>query len=305
MAAAVLEALPHAVGVIGPDAHLVYANARLRDLWKLPETPPPDPLPLKPGRIQHGGAVFQLGFTELVGGLLLVTVEPLTDAQVKFLSVAAHDLRGAMANVRSSASLLLSPKLGLEDRAKRCAEVIARNTDKALAMARDVFDSLRHELSAMPVELEPIDPGPLLQTAYNNARATTVQQQISVELSVSTPEGLPLIQADGERFGHAVQGLLEHSAMRGAGGKVRLQATPLPGRLLIEVGDDGPLPTPEERPTLFDRNQRVVAEHKLGVGFKLCFAREELEAIGASLEVGPDHDGIGTLWSFSLPVASS
>ena len=57
--------------------------------------------------------------------------------------------RGALANVRSYAALLLSGRIPLEPKAQRGLETILRNADRALAFAQDFFDSSRAELGSL------------------------------------------------------------------------------------------------------------------------------------------------------------
>jgi two-component system, OmpR family, sensor kinase len=64
-------------------------------------------------------------------------------ARVRYLSLASHDLRGALANIRSYAGLLLGGRYTHEPRVQRGLETIRRNADRALGFAQNFFDSSR------------------------------------------------------------------------------------------------------------------------------------------------------------------
>ncbi|MBI3184864.1 MAG: HAMP domain-containing histidine kinase [Myxococcales bacterium] len=220
----------------------------------------------------------------------------------RFLSIAAHDLRGAMANVRSFAGLLLSRGLVEGERGRKGAEAIVRNADRALALARDVFDSLRHELGEMPVNLEPTAFGPLLEAVVQKALQSALEP--APKLETDLPLGLPQVSLDAERTAHAFRELIDLSmANAGAAGKVEVLARVVPGHLLAAVADDGPPRSPEELAYALDRDSAAAHENRLGQAFRLCFAREELEAQGGRVSLASDEAGNEVQVLFPLALA--
>lgn len=219
------------------------------------------------------------------------------ELRARFLACAAHDLRGALANVRSFAALLLSRGLLEDERARRSAEAILRNADRALALSRDVFDSLRHELGAMPVDAEPLDLRALLGRAIKQVELSLGERPLRLELELH-PE-LPRVLGDAERMVHALAELLLQCFSRaGPKGTVRCSARPLPEQVQLEISDQGPPRSAEELARVSSRDRAVAYEKRLGEAFRLCFAREELEAQGA--RVGFSASGAGNAVSVLL-----
>ncbi len=194
--------------------------------------------------------------------------------RARFLSIASHDLRGALANVRSFAALLLR-RGGLDERSRRMVETIVRNADRAIELTRGVFDTLRHELGQMPAEQTPVEPNELVRQAVG-----AVPPGTNIELKL---EPVPRVWADAERLSHAIR-LLAHVAgeRSGPSGVVALRTVAEPGEVAVEISDEGAPPAPDE--LAFRRDAAVARENRLGTAFWLCLAKDELEASGARVE---------------------
>lgn len=200
-------------------------------------------------------------------------LEPNAD-RARFLSIASHDLRGALANIRSFAELLLR-RGGLDERSRRMVETIIRNADRAIELTRGVFDTLRHELGQMPTEQTVVEPNELVRQA-----AAAVRPGTNTELTL---EPVPRVRGDAERLSHALR-LLAHVAgeRSGPGGVVKMRTRAEPGEVAVEVSDEGAPPTPDE--LAFQRDAAVARENRLGTAFWLCLAKDEIEASGGRVE---------------------
>ncbi len=218
--------------------------------------------------------------------------------ELALLSVASHDLRGALANARSYAAFLLWGCAASPERLARSAQVILRNVDRALQMAQEYFDTLRAELGGLPVEVAPVDPVPLLEQAIESC--TALAEQREVRLRVELPAGVPRVSADVGRFVHAASAFVAQGLWR----------TPTHGELLVElawegavvrvsVHDTGASLSPTELTAWFDPRFRARAEQKLEPGFRLCLAKREIEALGGHAGVVAGSAG-ATHW-FELP----
>ncbi|MFZ5469348.1 MAG: sensor histidine kinase [Myxococcota bacterium] len=219
-------------------------------------------------------------------------------ARGRFLSIAAHDLRGALSNVRSYAALLLGPRSALDEKARRRVEVIARNADRALALAREVFDSMRHEVGELPIALERLALPPLLYRAAEQVRGPAAERSVGLELAI--PQHLPLVEADPERVVHATVAFLRHGLSRSPPATaLSLAARVLPSEIYVAVTDVGPPLDAQGAWKALQRDLRVSQESRLAEGFELCLARDEIEAQGgkAGVEPGPDR----TTFFFTLP----
>lgn len=225
--------------------------------------------------------------------------------RVRYLGLASHDLRGALANVRSYAALLLNGRIPLEAKAKRGLETILRNTDKALSFSQDFFDASRADLGMLACERERQSLEPLLTAAVE--RHLEAAGTASVALGLELPAGpLPEVDVDGGRVQHAVEAFIRHQLLRAqVGEQLRVRVLPQGQWLRVEVRRDGvPLPD-EEMALVFAREERAFLEKKLEDPLRLALAQQEVEALGGSVGVTSDAGGTTLYLTLSAELASS
>jgi len=223
-------------------------------------------------------------------------------SQVRYLSLASHDLRGALANIRSYAAMLLGGRIPLEPKAKRGLETILRNADRALSFAQDFFDSSRAQLGSLAFERERQPLEPLLAAAVEHQRAAAQAADVALVLEGHAP--LPLMDIDAGRIQHAVESFVLHQLLRAQPGeRILVHAIPEGGRVRVEVRREG-LPLSEEDTALvFSHQERAFREKKLEDALRVHLARLEVEVHGGS--VGAETDATGTTLFLTLPARLS
>ncbi len=221
-------------------------------------------------------------------------------AELALLSVASHDLRGALANVRSYASFLKGGGAPASaERLARSTEVILRNADRALQLAQDFFDAQRSELGHLPVDPEPCAPGPLLQRAL--ASCAPLVSEREAQLLVDLPPQLPELSLDPQRFVHAAAAFIAQGLWRTAAhGALLVEVARQDGAFRVSVHDTGPRLEAQQLAAWFDPRYRAWLERKLEPGFRLCLAKREIEALGGRAGVVTGTDAT-THW-FELPL---
>ncbi|MGQ0505365.1 MAG: sensor histidine kinase [Myxococcaceae bacterium] len=219
--------------------------------------------------------------------------------RLKLLSVASHELRGAVANVRSYASFLITRGTASDpERTLRCADVILRNADRSLRLLEEYFDSCKAELGGLPFELEDEDVLPLLQQAI--AESEPLARERNIELGQELPDTLPRSRIDPQRMVHALRSFLEQALARTPdGGVVLVEAREEDSSIRIAIHDTGPEVGGETQRHWFDGMWRAQRERKLEPGFRVALAKQEIEALGGvvALNSGPD----ATTLSLQLP----
>jgi two-component system OmpR family sensor kinase len=310
----VLDGTPRATGIFDQDGVCVAANRRFTQWVGASQTLSADegaeellgragyrrgPDGLYEG---HGRAVAaELERIEGHAALFLDEVKSGPDPRLRgrFLSVASHDLRGALANVRSYASLLKSPRFGLDEKASRAVDTIARNADRALALSEDVFDALKAEVGSLRAEASPNAPAPLIESALGKVAPAAAEKQVTLE---HAPLELPPAMLDPDRFSRAVSALLLHGIGRSEpGAKVGLVVS-CDRVLRVEVWDLAPPLTPQGLAFAFDRDARVAQERKLATGFSLALAGALVRAQAGELGHRVDEQGRQAFF-FTLPRA--
>jgi len=280
---------------IGSARELLFAagfkpRSQARDVW------------------ERDGQVINAGESVLEDGARLIWTWPLPDSgeqkreRVRYLGLASHDLRGALANVRSYAALLLNGRIPLEPKAHRGLETILRNADRALAFSQDFFDSSRAELGALAFERERQSLDPLLATAVERQQAAARTAGVALMFDGHPP--LPDVNVDGGRVQHAVEAFVQHLLLRSQSGEViHVRAMPGPSGVRVEVRREGSALSEEEAALVFSHQERAFREKKLEDALRLHLARQEIEVHGG--RVGVETDGEGTTLFFTLPVELS
>ncbi len=266
----------------------------------------------RPGALhlwQREGRTIYAGEFELEDGARLLWTWPApgseeaTRRHVRYLSLASHDLRGALANIRSYAGLLLSGRIQLEPKVQRGMETIARNADRALAFAQDFFDSSRADLGALAYEKERQPLEPLLAAAVKRHQATA--ESASVALLLDAPSDIPDVDIDGGRIQHAVEAFIQyHLAHAQAGEEIHVGARATPaGGLRVDVRRRGAPMSEEDAALVFQREERAFREKKLEDPLRISLARQEVEMHGGL--VGVETDVGGATLFFTLPTGIS
>ncbi len=264
------------------------------------------PRPGQEGLWERDGRMLQAGESLREDGSLLMWAQPIpwdeeaVQRRVRYLGLASHDLRGALANVRSYAALLLNGRIPLEPKAKRGLETILRNTDKALAFSQDFFDSSRADLGRLAYERERQPLEPLLSEVVEKHQELAGAASVALLLEPAGP--LPEVELDAGRVQHAVESFIRHHLLRAQPGEqVRVRMLTDGGQARVEVRRDGVPLAHEEAALLFSREERAFREKKLEDALRLRLALQEVETLGGSVGVTTDEGG--TTLYFTLPPA--
>ncbi|MFB1479759.1 HAMP domain-containing sensor histidine kinase [Corallococcus sp. RDP092CA] len=298
-----LEALPPAPGVTGIDGLMAAAGFQRkngeRNLWEREDrTLLVGEEPLEDG----GRLVWALPVpwsTHPDGPLDPAAGERVAD-RVRYLSLASHDLRGSLANIRSYAALLLNGRIPLEPKVQRYVETILRNADRAISFAQDFFDSSRANLGALACERERQPLLPILDAAVERMR--TAAAAANVDLVLDTPAELPDVRVDAGRIQHAVEAFLHHLLGRAQPGEsLHVRAERLGHQVRVEVRREGAAVPEEDIHAVFQCEARAFRERKLEDPLRVFLARQEVEAHGG--QVGARADAGGTTLYLTLPLS--
>lgn len=312
LAALIAETSPAGMAVFSDRGSLVLANARfLQAIGVEPQAGESRSSLLlrafgqeSPGvEVRRGDKVFRCRAQTASSGASVLWLDELKPEgharrHSAYLSIASHDIRAPLANTRSYASLLLSPKMELNERARHCVEVILRNADRALALLQEFLDASLDEVGALDLDLSMEDVLPVIRECVERAGAAAEKK--GVRISSQLPATLPPILVDRGRLNHALSAYLGQAVARSSGGQtIRLEVQRRPNEIYLAVSDSGTA-EPGTEQTLFEREQRTIDEGKLGEGFRLGLAKAEIEAHGG--HVGAQLGATGATFFFTLPL---
>jgi len=233
------------------------------------------------------------------------TAERASRAKSQFLSRMSHELRTPLNAVIGFAQLLQmdkSPALAEGQRQK--VELIERSGAHLLDVISDVLDLSRIEAGDMPLSVEPIMLGGVINDAQ--AMVADAAGRASVIMTESGRSWDMYVMADRVRLRQVLVNLLSNAVKYNRpGGEVRVNVS-MEGdaRVLLEVSDTGVGLSESQVAHLFEPFNRLGAEHSgvEGTGIGLVIVHRLVELMGGSIDVR-SQVGQGTTFFLSLPAA--
>lgn len=222
-----------------------------------------------------------------VDALIAEREEALTRARGRSADLA-HGLKTPLQALIGEADRLHARGLEAEARGiEEIASAMRRHVDRELARARIAF-AARAAVS---------DPARVLDRLLAVLRRTPDGARVDWRLDVA-PGTRARIDADD--LTEALGALMENAA-RHAAARVDARVAERGGRVLIEIGDDGPGLPSEQRDALLARGARL-DQAGPGAGLGLSIAAEIAQAAGGALTLG-EGDGGGLVARLDLPAA--
>jgi signal transduction histidine kinase len=222
-------------------------------------------------------------------------------------ATADDDRRQQLADLghelKSPLSIMLALCTRLEEAGRLApddAEDVARIRANAYTMLRRVQDLMlvaRLEHLEPQLEAAVVDVAAIVRTCAEGFGSVAAQRDL--DLRIGVPARLPAV-ADEEKIVSVVSNLLANAIRHApSGGVVRCSLSTAPGRLILQVADNGPGIAPEKRHVVFERYRRDAASGGTGLG--LAIVGEIAQLHGGSVAVGDAPEG-GALFTVELPL---
>ena len=212
----------------------------------------------------------------------------------RLLADVSHELRTPLAVIQGNLEALLD---GVYPPDEAHVRPILEETRVLERLVDDLRTLSLAESGVLPLHLEPTDPAVLLEDVASAHRPRAADARVSI--GVAAEAGNAPVELDPVRM-HQVLSNLVDNAVRAMpeGGSIALSANRRPGRLVLQVADDGPGIPAEIRDSVFDRFTKSATSRGSGLG--LAIARAIVEAHGGSIRLA-DAVGPGTRIVVELP----
>ncbi len=178
--------------------------------------------------------------------------------------------------------------------------LIEGSAEHQLRVLNDLLDLSRAEIDELDLNLEFIDPRPILEEVFLGFKDRGAE---GVEMRLEIPDRLPVVRADPVRVRQILLNLMGNAVKFTTRGSVTLGAEVAPPYLHLSVSDTGPGIPPDMKARIFE--PFVTAERgekpSGGIGLGLSIARHltALHLGELSLE---SEDGKGSTFHVSLPL---
>ena len=219
-----------------------------------------------------------------------------------WVATVSHELKTPLTSVRLAVHVLLEEVVGsLEPKQIELLIEARESTERLLKLIEHLLALAKLEDGREQLGRRPTDPGDLLRIASDEAKSRAEDKRITVVVDV--PADLPRVMVDADRFGRAINNLVDNAiTYTDEGGTVTLRAeSAVDGRIQLSVRDTGIGIPPEYLPHVFDRFFRVPGrdEHP-GTGLGLAIVREIVAAHGGTISAASEV-GKGTRFEILLP----
>lgn len=222
--------------------------------------------------------------------------------QAEFISTAVHELRVPMTSIRGYADMLNTPAMGeLSDMQKQFLQTIRTNAKRMETLLTDVSDISKIRGGTLKIN-------PKMDMFKNivmrvEKDMTPLAEEMGRTLTFDVPQGLPLLNIDGELLAKALKKLVEN-ALRYTldGGSVTVRAEGEGNLLRVLVEDNGIGMTPEEIAQLGTIYYRADHDHVRsykGSGLGIPIAYGIFELLGGKVTV-ESEPGKGTRFIISF-----
>jgi two-component system OmpR family sensor kinase len=222
----------------------------------------------------------------------------------RFVADASHELRTPLTSIRGFAELY---RQGAVASAGELDRVMKRVEDEAARMGLLVDDLLLLARldQQRPLLREPVDLLDLARDATHDAAAIAPDRNVELEV---TGDGAPVVLGDDARLRQVFGNLLTNAVTHTPAGtpiRVRIGADNASGLAAVEVADEGPGLSTEQRARVFERFYRADAARTRasgGSGLGLSIVAALVAAHGGRVEVD-SVPGAGATFRVLLPLA--
>ena len=221
--------------------------------------------------------------------------------QRRFVADASHELRSPLSNLRGTIEVALRHQRSVADYQETLA-VSLREIERLVRLVQGLLALSRAEVGSQTLERRPTDLVDLASRAVDLHSARAASREVRLRLDARMPVS---VTGDADRLREVVDNLLDN-ALRVApkGSEVRIGVRAEDGRCILEVEDQGPGLSDEERARVFEPFARGSAAGGDGAGLGLAIARAIAEAHGGRLSA-TSQLGSGATFRMELPAQSA
>ncbi|WP_347986406.1 ATP-binding protein [Methylomonas sp. AM2-LC] len=221
----------------------------------------------------------------------------------EMVASVSHDLRTPLTSLHGYLETMqLKANQLPEAERERFLAVAVRQSEKVGRLAQELFELAKLECQATPVQLECFNLLDLVQDVIHKYSMTAKQRGLNLNAILDTH--VPMVFADIAMIERVLTNLIDNALRHtSAGGEVKISISVTDSRLRVSITDTGEGIAAEYLPRLFERDSRIMRQHKPdsgGLGLQIVAKIVALH--GGSVHVESSL-GMGSMFSFDLAIA--
>ena len=235
----------------------------------------------------------------------MTPLEELERMRAEFLAMVSHELREPLTSIKGSITTLLDSSASLNPAETiQFHRIIDSQSDRLRELMSDLLDVARIEMGMLSISPEPSNVTMLIDQARGIYQSATGRSNVRIELE---PD-MPWVMADRLRIVQVLSNLLSNAACHShESAVIRIDAARDGAFAAVSVSDSGRGLSAERMPHLFRKFPRIEGDvkghDKSGSGLGLAICRGIVEAHGGRIWAESDGPGMGSRFTFTIPVA--
>jgi two-component system phosphate regulon sensor histidine kinase PhoR len=323
----ILDAIPDAVALFGPDARIHLCNHAVDELYGQGSALGRSALELtRSSELTQAvnemlrGTKQRLVLTLPPQRTLLAYLTPLPPregvvvlrdvsesrrmevARRDFVASASHELKTPVAAIAAATETLLGGSFALSEQARPFLDIIARHASRLSALTKDLLDLTRLESGEWRPTIEEVEISSVVSGTVSLMQERALAK--SIHLDTNVPDNLSVL-ADRRAMEQVLVNLLDNAIKYSpVSSTVSVEAEVENGQALIQVTDSGPGIEARHLPRIFERFYRVDpgrARDSGGTGLGLAIVKHLVQSQKG--EVGVDSGSHGSRFWVRMPLA--
>jgi len=221
---------------------------------------------------------------------------------LRFLGIAAHDMKAPLAAIQSYFGVMLGGFSGdLSEKQRAMIERSSLRITQLMNLISDLLDIPRIETGQIVQEMKEVSLRQVIRHSVSEMR--NLAKQKNLKLTTELPEGLPKVYGSATRLQQVLTNLVSNAINYTEQGTITVRVTENNSDIKVEVMDTGIGIPAEDLPRIFDDFFRASNVEAKGTGLGLSITRRIIDAHGGKIRVESPYPGsdTGTRFTFTLP----
>jgi two-component system, OmpR family, phosphate regulon sensor histidine kinase PhoR len=218
-----------------------------------------------------------------------------------FVANVSHELRTPLTAIRGYVEALSEEDSSAEER-RRFLEIIGRQTQRMERLVKDLLRLARLDAGQETLDLVACDTRLLVEGVVDDLESAADERRQRVEVEIAP--GAAIVHADPAKLHDALRNLVVNAITYSPEqSTIRVEATPVDGRMTISVSDEGPGIPDDHVTRVFERFYRVDksrARDPGGTGLGLAIVKHLVELHGGRVHV-ENNPQAGARFIITLP----